>query len=70
MDEKKREMILAALEIYMKLGIKSITMDEMARQLGVSKKTLYLCCFLSFKDTNNDYFQTPNNGKSLNNRKQ
>ncbi|MCH2235016.1 MAG: TetR/AcrR family transcriptional regulator [Crocinitomicaceae bacterium] len=25
----------------MRLGIKSVTMDEMARQLGVSKKTLY-----------------------------
>lgn len=42
MEEKKNELILGALEIYMKLGIKSITMDEMARQLGVSKKTLYL----------------------------
>jgi AcrR family transcriptional regulator len=42
MEEKKKELILAASSIYMKYGIKSMTMDEMARQLGVSKKTLYL----------------------------
>ncbi len=42
MEEKKMEIIKSALEVYMKFGIKSVTMDEMARQLGVSKKTLYL----------------------------
>lgn len=41
MEEKKIEIVKAALEVYMKFGIKSLTMDEMARQLGVSKKTLY-----------------------------
>jgi TetR/AcrR family transcriptional regulator, cholesterol catabolism regulator len=41
MEEKKREFIIKAAGIYMKYGIKSLTMDEMARQLGVSKKTLY-----------------------------
>ncbi len=41
MEEKKIEIVKAALEVYMKLGIKSVTMDEMARQLGISKKTLY-----------------------------
>ena len=41
MEEKKIEIVKAALEIYMKYGIKSMTMDEMARQLGISKKTLY-----------------------------
>lgn len=41
MDQKKRELILQASETYMRYGIKSMTMDEMARQLGVSKKTLY-----------------------------
>lgn len=29
-------------EIYFRYGIKSITMDDLARDLGVSKKTLYL----------------------------
>jgi AcrR family transcriptional regulator len=28
-------------ELYMKYGIKSITMDDVARELGISKKTLY-----------------------------
>lgn len=48
MDEKKSEIILQATEIYMRFGIKSVTMDEMARQIGVSKKTLYIY----FKDKN------------------
>lgn len=42
MEDKRRELVLLASDIYMKYGIKSVTMDEMARQLGVSKKTLYL----------------------------
>ena len=42
MEEKKMEIVKSALEVYMKFGIKSVTMDEMARQLGVSKKTLYI----------------------------
>lgn len=35
------EFIAKALEVYMKYGVKSMTMDEMARQVGVSKKTIY-----------------------------
>lgn len=42
MEEKKRELIAQALNVYKKFGIKSVTMDEMARQLGISKKTLYI----------------------------
>ena len=42
MEDKKREIVYKASEIYMRYGVKSMTMDEMARQLGVSKKTLYL----------------------------
>lgn len=41
MDSKKRELVEQAKSIYLKYGIKSVTMDEMARQLGISKKTLY-----------------------------
>jgi TetR/AcrR family transcriptional regulator, cholesterol catabolism regulator len=40
-DQKKKEIITQATGIYLKYGIKSVTMDEMARQLGISKKTLY-----------------------------
>lgn len=42
MEQKRIDIISSALKTYLSLGIKSVTMDEMARQLGVSKKTLYL----------------------------
>lgn len=35
-------------ELFFKLGIKSITMDDVARELGISKKTLY--AFVENKD--------------------
>lgn len=41
MEEKKRLIIEQANEVFMRLGIKSVTMDDMARNLGISKKTLY-----------------------------
>lgn len=44
MNEK--EIIAAAAALFLKYGIKSLTMDEMARQMGVSKKTIYV----HFKD--------------------
>ncbi|MBL4594133.1 MAG: TetR/AcrR family transcriptional regulator, partial [Flavobacteriales bacterium] len=39
---KELEIIAAALELFMKYGIKSLTMDDIARHLHISKKTLYL----------------------------
>lgn len=39
MEEK--EIIQKAGVLFMRYGIKSMTMDELARQMGVSKKTLY-----------------------------
>jgi TetR/AcrR family transcriptional regulator, cholesterol catabolism regulator len=41
MNEDKDVILLKVSELYMKYGIKSITMDDVARDLGVSKKTLY-----------------------------
>lgn len=41
MDVKKAEIIDKATGIFLKYGIKSVTMDDMARELGMSKKTLY-----------------------------
>lgn len=41
MEAKKRELLEQALKLFMRLGIKSMTMDEVATRLGVSKKTLY-----------------------------
>lgn len=40
MEEK--EIYQKACELFMRYGIKSMTMDDVARQLGISKKTLYL----------------------------
>lgn len=39
--EKKEFIITQAFELFMKYGIKSITMDDIAKHLGMSKKTLY-----------------------------
>ncbi len=39
--EKKVEIISAATMLFMKYGIKSLTMDDISRRLGISKKTLY-----------------------------
>ena len=39
MEEK--EIIVGATEVFMRLGIKSVNMDDISRQLGISKKTLY-----------------------------
>lgn len=41
MDSKEKGIITQAAEIFSRYGIKSITMDELARQIGISKKTLY-----------------------------
>jgi len=40
--------MLKVRELYMKYGIKSITMDDVASELGISKKTLYQ--FVTDKD--------------------
>lgn len=41
MDEKRLEILERASAVYMKYGIKSVTMDDLARELGISKKTIY-----------------------------
>jgi AcrR family transcriptional regulator len=43
MDEKHGNFLLKVYELYNKFGIKSVTMDDVARELGISKKTLYEC---------------------------
>jgi TetR/AcrR family transcriptional regulator, cholesterol catabolism regulator len=42
MKEKEQKIIEGATEIFLRLGIKSVNMDDIARELGMSKKTLYL----------------------------
>ena len=39
--ETKDRILKGAEELFLKYGIKSITMDDIAKHLGVSKKTIY-----------------------------
>jgi DNA-binding XRE family transcriptional regulator len=41
MIDNLKSILLKVRELYTMYGIKSITMDDVARELGVSKKTLY-----------------------------
>lgn len=41
-EEKKLKVLEAASKLILKYGIKSMTMDDIATALGMSKKTLYL----------------------------
>ncbi|MFN4122661.1 MAG: TetR/AcrR family transcriptional regulator [Flavobacteriales bacterium] len=41
MNEKFTEILQKAKEVFMRLGLKSVTMDDVSRELGISKKTLY-----------------------------
>jgi len=43
MDEKKITIIKKGFELFKLYGIRSVTMEDLARELGVSKKTLYHC---------------------------
>ncbi len=37
----KEQILLRSRDLFMRYGIKSITMDDLSRELGISKKTLY-----------------------------
>src|SRR5688500_16497450 len=39
--EIRDKILLAAFELFGRFGIKSISMDDIARQIGTSKKTIY-----------------------------
>lgn len=41
MDEKFKQLLNQSIGVFMRYGIKSVTMDDLARELAVSKKTLY-----------------------------
>lgn len=41
LQDKESKIIENATGVFMKYGIKSVNMDDMARHLGMSKKTLY-----------------------------
>ncbi len=40
--EKSKELLTAITGLFMQYGIKSLTMDDICKHLGISKKTLYL----------------------------
>jgi TetR/AcrR family transcriptional regulator, cholesterol catabolism regulator len=48
MNNDLKNILLKVRELYVKYGIKSITMDDVAQELGISKKTLYQ--FVTDKD--------------------
>ena len=48
MNNDHENILLKVRQLYMKYGIKSITMDEVSNELGISKKTLYQ--FVADKD--------------------
>ena len=41
MDDKLNELLARVFVLYNKYGIKSVTMDDVSSELGISKKTLY-----------------------------
>jgi len=41
MEEKVNDILKKVSELYLKYGIKSVTMDDVAKELAISKKTLY-----------------------------
>lgn len=41
MEEQEISILRGAVHLFMRLGIRSVTMDDVSRELGISKKTLY-----------------------------
>ena len=41
LDEKEKQLLIKVRDLMFRLGIKSLTMDDIAQQLGISKKTIY-----------------------------
>jgi len=41
MNTENKELLRTVLTLFTKYGIKSVTMDDIAREMGISKKTLY-----------------------------
>ncbi len=39
----KQSLIKITFELYLKYGVKSVTMDDISKKLGISKKTIYSC---------------------------
>ena len=48
MEKPEDHILIAAEKLFMKFGMRSVTMDDIAKHLGISKKTIYA----NFKDKN------------------
>jgi AcrR family transcriptional regulator len=46
--ETRERILCASHELLYKFGVRSVTMDDIAKQIGISKKTIYTC----FSDKN------------------
>jgi TetR/AcrR family transcriptional regulator, cholesterol catabolism regulator len=55
--EIKERIVSGARELFFRYGVKSITMDEVAKNLGISKKTIYQF----FEDKNELVFEVTQN---------
>jgi len=44
MEQKEQQLLEQVDKLFMRCGIKSLTMDDISRELGISKKTLYIHC--------------------------
>lgn len=42
MNDKEQQILRQAREVFMRFGLRSVTMDDVCREIGISKKTLYL----------------------------
>ena len=62
MDTQKHALISSCLKLFQRHGLKAVTMDQIAQELGVSKKTVYrhvpnkkelvqACCTFSVQET-------------------
>ncbi|HQW47081.1 MAG TPA: helix-turn-helix domain-containing protein, partial [Chitinophagaceae bacterium] len=40
-EQYRKEIIIAAFDQFRQYGFKSVTMDDLAKNIGISKKTLY-----------------------------
>src|SRR5690606_9286010 len=41
MSGQEQEIILGSLDLFLKYGIRSVTMDDVSSEMGISKKTVY-----------------------------
>lgn len=41
MEDQKAKILNASEKLFMRYGLKSVSMDDVAKHLGISKKTIY-----------------------------